>query len=254
MIALQEVWTNNPFAPDAQQAERLAELLPNHHWVYWPAFDLDAGEVADDGTVVNRRLQFGQMVLSRFPIEYSRSLDLPMVEPGHLRKQRTVIEALITTPAGPLRVYSAHIDSFNQRARLAQIEWLVDHVTTRASVNNTGIAVPSDPDVHTEAVVMGDMNHRDVDPEYDLWVGAMDWYYGRTVDHGRLVDVWDLANPGQQGLTWRDEHRDHELVARLDYAFVTAGLAGQVETCWIDTECIASDHQPVWFTLRHRSR
>ena len=98
VIALQEVWTNDPFAPDAQQAERLAELLPNHHWVYWPAFDLDAGEVADDGTVVNRRLQFGQMVLSRYPIEYSRSLDLPMVEPGHLRKQRTVIEALITTP------------------------------------------------------------------------------------------------------------------------------------------------------------
>ena len=55
-----------------------------------------------DGKVVNRRRQFGTMLLSRFPILWSRLHLLPMrkvVRP--LNTQNAALEGLIRTPAGP---------------------------------------------------------------------------------------------------------------------------------------------------------
>ena len=43
VICLQEVVRNVPGIPDPDQPARLGELLPQHHWVYGPAVDLDAG-------------------------------------------------------------------------------------------------------------------------------------------------------------------------------------------------------------------
>ncbi len=38
-------------------------------------------------------------------------------------------------------------------------------------------------------------------------------------------------------------------IGRLDYGFVSAGLAAQVKSAWIDDEAPGSDHQPAWFEL-----
>jgi exonuclease III len=36
---------------------------------------------------------------------------------------------------------------------------------------------------------------------------------------------------------------------RLDYVYVSGGLAGQVRSARIDSEAQGSDHQPVWAEL-----
>ena len=36
---------------------------------------------------------------------------------------------------------------------------------------------------------------------------------------------------------------------RIDYCFVSAGLADRVVSSRIDSKCAASDHQPLWVEL-----
>ncbi len=37
--------------------------------------------------------------------------------------------------------------------------------------------------------------------------------------------------------------------ARLDYCFLTPGLARRVREAWVDAEAEGSDHRPVWVEL-----
>ena len=68
VIALQEVDRFWPRTGMIDQPAELAALLPNYYWVYGPAFNMDASEAGADGAVINRRRQFGNMILSRWPL------------------------------------------------------------------------------------------------------------------------------------------------------------------------------------------
>ena len=125
VIALQEVERLWKRSNEDDQPEILARLLPHHHAVYGPAFDMDASSRSADGRVVNRRRQFGTMLLSRFPILWSRLHLLPMrkvVRP--LNTQNAALEGLIRTPSGPLRVFSLHLTHIGVEERLEQIAFL----------------------------------------------------------------------------------------------------------------------------------
>ncbi|MFM8768100.1 MAG: endonuclease/exonuclease/phosphatase family protein, partial [Rubrivivax sp.] len=97
VIALQEVERHWPRSGDQDQPAELALLLGGtYHWVYGPGFDVDA----NGGTAGARRRQFGNMVLSRWPILSSRHHLLPKM--GLTRQfslQRSVIEAVIAPPS-----------------------------------------------------------------------------------------------------------------------------------------------------------
>ena len=104
IIALQEVERFWKRTDEDDQPEILSRLLPDHYWVYGPAFDMDASHRDGDGRIVNRRRQFGTMLLSRLPIAWSRLHLLPMrrtVAP--LNTQNAALECLIRTPCGPIR-------------------------------------------------------------------------------------------------------------------------------------------------------
>ncbi len=73
VVGLNEVECFWPRSGMVHQPEELARLLPAYHWVYGPTLDVDASQVGDDGRVVNRRRQHGNMLLSTFPILSSRS-------------------------------------------------------------------------------------------------------------------------------------------------------------------------------------
>ncbi len=65
VIALQEVdrfWTRSRMT---DQTAEFAALFPEHHWVYGPGLDLDGSRRGDDGRLIRRRRQFGNMLLSR---------------------------------------------------------------------------------------------------------------------------------------------------------------------------------------------
>ena len=77
IIALQEVERFWPRSGLADQPAEIGLLLPDYHWVYGPAFDVDGSERTGEGTLLNRRRQFGPMLLSRTPILSSRLHLLP---------------------------------------------------------------------------------------------------------------------------------------------------------------------------------
>ena len=71
LVALQEVERHWSRTNRDDQPVILSTLLPDHHIVYGPAFDM---ALPDDRT--NRR-QFGTMILSRWPNLWSRTRPLP---------------------------------------------------------------------------------------------------------------------------------------------------------------------------------
>ena len=127
LIALQEVdrhWSRTGF--DDQPA-RLSEMLGDRYTVFGPGFDMDASTV-EGARVVNRRRQFGPMVISRWPILWSRLHLLPlapMLDP--INTQTCALEACIAAPSGPLRVVSVHLAHVGVGERLAQIAALDLH-------------------------------------------------------------------------------------------------------------------------------
>lgn len=254
VIALQEVVRNVPKVPHTDHPAGLSELLPEHYWVYGPSVDLDASNV-EDGRVVNRRLQFGNMLLSRYKILSSRLLLLPRVRTYDVTSaQRAALEGLIDLPSGPLRVYSVHLDHINHRQRLAQIEHLLPLLFSvlrdGASVTGPGWNGMASPDVSDDFVLMGDFNMTPGSIEYEAVVGEPDYYQGSSVAGDRLVDTWTRAgHPVSEGVTWYDETDDWNPAGKLDYGFVTAGLADSVTGSWIVDAAAGSDHNPLWFEL-----
>ena len=128
--------------------------------------------------MVNRRRQFGTMLLSRFPILWSRLHLLPMrkvVRP--LNTQNAALEGLIRTPAGPLRIFSIHLSHIGVEERLEQIAFLkalhrrvpleggpwsgVDDEPARGWTNGEG-----EPEAPLAAIWMGDFNCEPGSDEY----------------------------------------------------------------------------------------
>src|SRR3954466_2483597 len=77
IIALQEVERFYKRSGDIDQVTELARLLPDYHWMFGPALDLDTPAPGGPGGPAQRRRQFGNMVLSRLPIVSSRNFLLP---------------------------------------------------------------------------------------------------------------------------------------------------------------------------------
>lgn len=255
VIALQEVVRNLPGVPDADQPARLAELLPDYFWTYGPSVDLDASERQADGRVVNKRLQFGNMILSRFPILSMRLILLPRCRTYDRHNvQFGALEGVINFPAEPLRVYAVHLNSLNGAERLAQIDYLLPRLL---SIPREGGAVTggdwhemAEVPMSEEFVVMGDCNLTPGSPEYRRIVGEPDYYYGPRIVAQHLVDSWVQSGKAHdEGITWYDEAEDWRSGQRLDYGFVSAGLAVKLMAAHIDDQAPGSDHQPYFFEL-----
>ncbi len=255
VICMQEVVRNFEEVPDRDQPARIAELLPRHYWVYGPTVDLDASTRAADGTVQNQRCQFGNMVLARWPILSSRLLLLPRVRSYEMiQGQRGALEAIIDGPDGPLRIYSVHLNHLNPRHRRVEIRHLLPRLFAVPG-EGTGVTGPTwhgreEVETPSDFIVMGDFNLQPDSGEYVEIVGESDYYYGRSPAGDRLVDTWTQAdNSITDGVTWYDEEKNWEWGIKLDYGFVSPGLASRVAGAWIDDEAVGSDHQPTWFEL-----
>ncbi|GAA4122640.1 endonuclease/exonuclease/phosphatase family protein [Aminobacter aganoensis] len=254
IIALQEVTRNFMRNNMADMVEGLARLLPDYFHVYGVAMDIDFGTVGDDGKPANKRLQFGNMVLSRWPIVASRNLLLPRsrrLSRGNL--QRSALEALVMAPSGALRVYSVHLDHVNLEERIAQIRHLKERVYAYPMEGGaiSGAVEYGFPELPSpeEFVLMGDFNMVPGSPEHLVMAGAPDPVEGAQIVAHHPVDAYALAGGVPDGsVSWTDA--THPEKSRLiDYAFVQAGLAASVRSIRIDKDAQGSDHQPVWLEL-----
>ncbi len=255
IITLQEVARNMPGVPDADQPARIAELLPDYYWTYASPIDVDLGSTIENGQATSKRLEFGNMLLSRWPITSKRALLLPRTgNVDSFDMQNGVLEAFIAPPSGPIRIYVTHINHLRSQTRHKQLDWLVPKLFAIAaeggSITGTdwqGIPVPPTP---KSFIVLGDFNLTPTCAEYDRIVGKSDYFHGRVATSDHWIDSWTRCGHDEQdSITWYNEDNDFKSGLRLDYGFVSPDLADKIQAVRIDQTCAASDHQPYWLEM-----
>ena len=274
VIALQEVERHWRRSDMADQPSLLAKRLTEYHFSYFPAFDMDASTTRADGSVINRRRQFGPMILSKHRILETRCHLLPKIATVHsLGMEAGAVECIIDAPTGPLRVYSLHLSAASQREKLLQVEHLLALHRTSLSRGGawTGTAPVHDPDelanflemdwsqgeqapqVPRDTVLMGDFNMTPDSPEYTLLTGKADLATGYNLHWDSFVDSWAMAREkaNNEGFTWWPDppSRAPGEPMRLDYCFTSPGLAHSVEKAWVSSQETGSDHRPYWVEL-----
>jgi endonuclease/exonuclease/phosphatase family metal-dependent hydrolase len=255
VIALQEVERHWQRSGCVDGPAVIASHLPEHRWVYGPNLDMDASYRDAAGKLINRRRQFGTMILSRLPIISSRNHLLPKYGTltQHSIQQGALEVVIMTERAGPIRVYSVHLSHLSPMTRMPQVEALLD-LHARAPAEGgawcgghpdpaAGWAEGRMPPMPADAMLLGDFNFEWSAPEYDRIVGAPTAKYGRLNRLTGFVDAWVAA--GQR----EDEGATIDGGRRIDFCFVSPALAPRVRSCRIDVDAVGSDHQPVWVEM-----
>jgi endonuclease/exonuclease/phosphatase family metal-dependent hydrolase len=257
IIALQEVerhWSRTGFD---DQPRLIEALLPDYYSLYGPAFDMDAS-IRDGTRVINRRRQFGTMILSRWPILWSRLHLLPMqrmIDP--LNTQNPALEAMIVTPLGPIRVLSIHLAHVGVDERLVQIEHMLALHRNVAATGGPWSGTDDEPSRNwTEgqsepacpqtAIWLGDFNSEPLGAEHARITGSAPYHPGARYAGG-LMDA--VAHLGQSLHTHRKVIAGSERLRQLDHCFVTADLVPHLRSAWTDNDEKASDHSPLWVEL-----
>ena len=254
VICLQEVERNWRRTGMADQPRELQQLLPDRFTAYGAVLDVDASSVEADGTVTNRRRQFGQMTLSRWPVLSARVLHLPKIDTGDAPNSWAgALETVIAGPDGPMRVLNVHLTDITETNRMTQVWSLVQQLAIAPAEGGAWNGTAADPaeadhwqfddaapPMPHAAVVLGDFNDVPHSAVVDVMsrAGYRDTWSPDTATGPEWVTF--KTNPAQG--TYED--------MRIDYVFVNDAF--DVMDATIDEECDASDHQPVWATLRLR--
>jgi endonuclease/exonuclease/phosphatase family metal-dependent hydrolase len=259
IIALQEVERHWPRSGDVDQPAAIARLLGGKfHWVYGPGFDVDA----NTGKPGDRRRQFGNMVLSRFPIVSSRHHLLPkMGLAKQYSLQRSLIEAVIVSPKGnALRVNSLHLSHVGDGDRAPQVEKLLEIHRTAPLEGGAWCGERDDaewtlglpqPPMPAAGVYMGDFNLSPDSPLYTRLTGPYSADYGRMSHAGGLVDAFVAAGGAENDpKDWTcDTCPEPRVFRRIDFCFVSTEIAKSVTKAWVDQQAQGSDHQPIFTEL-----
>jgi len=195
---------------NVHQARYLAEAAGYPYWYFAPAFATWASGAL-------RRSQYGNLLLSRFPILEARTVPLPN---SLLREPRAALKARLAVGEQPLIVIGAHL-GFHRTERLAQAAALRE------------LAAAEDP-CAVPLVLMGDFNASPEAAEIQLLSSPA----------GGLVDAHLLAGSGD-GYTFPA----YAPRVRIDYVLVSPGLAAGVIAART-VEADGSDHLPVVADLR----
>ena len=254
VIAMQEVdryWARSEMV---DQVAAITERLPAHHWVYGPGVDLDASIRNSNGTLVNRRRQFGNLLLSRHPILASKNRLLPKMRfHTQLSLQRTMLDGVIDCPGGLVRVASIHFAHAAEPERLAQVAAL--RAFQREAGRDGGVLSgrhanwpegEASPPWPPQSILLGDFNMSPDEAAYTAMVGSDDPKYGRITEYDGYLDAWILQGGAPDGGHTKYEPTGNR---RIDYAFVSPDLAEAVRSVHIDEDAQGSDHQPLWLDI-----
>ena len=254
IIALQEVerfWTRSM---NTDQVAFFTENFPDHYSVYGPGVDL---HIPESTPMENRRRQFGNMILSKFPITYARNHLLPkrssIGQP--LSIQRSALEATLLMQNALMRVYSVHLTHLSRQIRKRQIQRIlkIHHDAVREGFPisyenpdcNLEVDVP-ERTVTDKAILLGDFNFAPDHPEYEKIVGPSSDYGGYVISDDGFVDAW--THVGKDLMSGTTAHTLKKRV-RMDYCFVSSTLRNQIKSCWVNEKARGSDHLPVWLEL-----
>lgn len=247
IICLQEVAVNFPDLPGSHNEDQIAvlsALLPDYKAIYGIGTDVPDAQ--------GSRNQFGNVIFSRFPIGQVWRHLLPwQAEPSAPSMQRVLVEAVITTDIGSLRILTTHLEYYSQRQREMQID-AIRHIHQEACMmsqrkllqDEQGSAFEVFPRPK-EAILCGDLNFPATAPEHAQILAPF------SDSTPGFHDTWSLLNPwiphaptvGIHPVDFVDQPEC------FDFILITDGLVKHLKKHGIDAKTAASDHQPVWVEL-----
>jgi len=251
IICLQEIDRNWRRTNMVDQFAEVQALLPDRYCAFGPSLDVDASAINPDGSVENRRRQSGQMTISRFPIASSRAIHLPKDDTGDaMNSWSAALETVIMTPEKPVRIINLHLTDISETNRVSQISALIKHCENatieggawngkewdEASREHWQLNDPVPP-MPAEMIFTGDFNDEPNSRVVEL------------MHQAQFRDAWQPNENSGTGVTFKtnpEQGTDHDL--RIDFIFVSPHF--EVIDSHIDELTGASDHQPVWATLR----
>jgi endonuclease/exonuclease/phosphatase family metal-dependent hydrolase len=184
------------------------------------------------------------MILSRYPVGQVLRYTLPWEADRTKNMPRLLVEAVVITPSGPLRIMTTHLEYSSDKLRKAQVEGIRE--AHRAACER--VANPREPGAGTyavqpasaSAILTGDFNMKPEDPaklriSEPFATGAP-----------RLLDSWTALNadaPHPPSFCLFDQ--THGEPHCCDFVFVTEDLKPRVTRVFYDVGTKVSDHQPV---------
>src|SRR5580765_5513573 len=221
VLCLQEVAANFSTLRGSEGEDQfalLAALLPG----FTPVVSTPVDVAGPDGS----RRTFGNMILSRMPVEQVLRVQLPWpADPAVRSMPRMLLETVVRAPFGPLRVMTTHLEYYSQTQRAAQLEAVrARHAEACAHALDDRARSDSGDPLHARMTA----------PYADARVPAWD-------------DAWQRLNPGAAqpptlGVHDRDQWPDP---FACDFIFATDNLRGRLRSVAVDSVSAASDHQPV---------
>ena len=243
VLCLQEVADNFPELHGSRgenQFATIANLLP--------AYTALEGVSLDLPDKAGRRKRFGNMILSRYPVGQVLRYTLPWEADATNNMPRMLVEAVVATPSGPVRIMTTHLEYSSAKLRAAQVEGIREaHRTACARVAQPRKSGEGTYAVHASspsAILAGDFN---MQPEDPMKLRVSDPF---SHEVPRLVDAWralhgDRPHPNSFCVfdqTYGPAHC-------CDYVFVTDDLAPRLKRLAYDGDTKVSDHQPVLVEL-----
>ena len=248
IICLQEVEVGWQRSGDVDQHKAISALLAEYYTVFGSSFDVDNSVKNDQGIVVNRRRQHGDMILCRWPVLSSRTFNLTKTHHADkFNMQMGFVESVIKINNRTLRVYNCHLGYLQAEERLDQMKQLVKAYhqsplqhgawSGKSNINDDdwsdGREKPEMPD---SAIVCGDFNCPPDSTEYRY-----------LIDNSDLNDCWSVSDPDnidtstlRHGIT-----EDIKISGKIDHIFVSDDLVNRVQRVAVDHEADGSDHKPV---------
>lgn len=246
IICLQEVAANHPELEGnatANQFRQLSGAFGGYQPVLEPTSEIYQNNVP--------RL-FGNLLLSKYRITqvHRHLLPWPPDPASPAGMPRGVIEVVVDTSGGKLRVATTHLEYYSAVQRMAQvkrIKYLHWEACERSRIfqPNPSLDAPFQLGFRPgTAVYCGDFNFTPESPDYAEMLAPGDGALP-------LVDAWRLKHPdsaraptaGLHGYKWPDR------ADCFDYFFVTEDLAPRISEATVQSETAASDHQPIVLDL-----
>lgn len=250
VLCLQELADNFPEPAlagndDRDQFALLAELLSG--------FEIVHGIGSDHPAPHGRRRRFGNAIVSRLPVQAVRRHALPWpADPLVASMPRVAVDAVVTTPGGPVRVITTHLEYWSAAQRAAQVDRLREiHAEAHGQARLGGSARADGSPFQRHAMpkatlVCGDFNMGPDDSSYARMLAPF------ADGTSSFRDAWRIAHgevPQPPTFNVFERYTPASDPVACDFVFVSDEIASAIRTVDVDSSTRLSDHQPVVVTL-----
>jgi len=246
VICLQEVSVNCTLSDGTQpdQVAKLSNIFSDYSSFFGPAYDIKR----ENSDV---REQYGNLILSKFPVLSSFNHILPQTVDNSFRQMpRQLTEITIETPLFPLCIMTTHLEFHSEFQRCDQVKRIIsinqeinNLARTPALFDNSG---PYRKFERSDRVILcGDFNFNPDSIEYNLLTS-------NETNSNFFLDSWRQLNPNLMhsptcGIF--DKKQWPEGSHCRDFGFISSNLKGNLDGIEVNEKIDASDHQPVMFTF-----